>query len=97
VSPVLMSLSASHNHNRRKHVRALAICAFLVVACLGLMSCLWTTFSVGTWFLAVSAFCIEASSKHKQSFEYSSQRTDHFLLPYCAYLCSNALITIALL
>ncbi len=41
VSPVLMSLSASHNYNSRRHVRALFICAFLVLAPVALMSYLW--------------------------------------------------------
>ena len=63
VSPVLMSLSASHNYNSRKHVRALFICAFLVFAPIMLMLYLWQTFAVGTWLLAVSAFCIEVIVK----------------------------------
>ena len=62
-SPVLMSLSASHNYNSRKCVRALLICAFLVVAPSLLMWYLWQSFSVGTWLLAVSAFCVEVIVK----------------------------------
>jgi E3 ubiquitin-protein ligase RNF139 len=63
VSPVLMSLSASHNYNGRKHVRALAICAFLVTAPVALMIYLWGAFSAGTWLFAVSAFCFEVIVK----------------------------------
>ena len=37
VSPVLMSLGASHNYNGRRHLRALSICAFLVAAPVALM------------------------------------------------------------
>lgn len=36
-----MSLSASHNYNSRKHIRALFICAFLVLAPIALMTYLW--------------------------------------------------------
>ena len=63
VSPVLMSLSASQNYNSRRHLRALLICVFLVVAPLALMINLWQSFAVGTWLLAVSAFCIEVIVK----------------------------------
>lgn len=42
VSPVLMSLSAGRNYNsRRRHARALFICAFLVLAPVALMVHLW--------------------------------------------------------
>lgn len=60
---MLMSLSASHNYNSAKHLRALLICVFLVLAPIFLMTYLWTSFSVGTWLLAVSAFCIEVIVK----------------------------------
>ena len=63
VSPVLMSLSASRNYRSRRRLRALAICAFLVVAPVALMTYLWGAFSVGTWLLAVSAFCVEVIVK----------------------------------
>ena len=39
------------------------ICAFLVITPLFLMVYLWQYFSVGTWLLAVSAFCIEVIIK----------------------------------
>jgi hypothetical protein len=39
------------------------ICVFLVVTPLILMVYLWQFFSVGTWLLAVSAFCIEVIIK----------------------------------
>lgn len=63
VNPVLMSLSASHNLNSKRHIRALGICVFLVLAPMVLMVSLWQYFSVGTWLLAVSAFCIEVVIK----------------------------------
>eukprot|EP00095_Tigriopus_kingsejongensis_P000282 snap_masked-scaffold816_size93094-processed-gene-0.5 protein:Tk00282 transcript:snap_masked-scaffold816_size93094-processed-gene-0.5-mRNA-1 annotation:"protein trc8 homolog" len=63
VGPVLMSLSASRQFNSRKHLRALAICLFLVLAPLLLMAYLWQTFTVGTWLLSVTAFCIEVIVK----------------------------------
>ncbi len=59
VVPVLMSLSASHNYNSRRHIRALLICVFLVLAPIALLTYLWQAFNVGTWLLAVTAFCIE--------------------------------------
>ncbi len=68
ISPVLMSLSAGHGDSQsasrwKRHFRALAICFFLVLAPLGLMVCLWSWFNVGTWLLAVSAFCVEVVVK----------------------------------
>jgi hypothetical protein len=41
------------------------ICAFLVVSPMILMVYLWQYFYVGTWLLAVSAFCIEVIIKVK--------------------------------
>ena len=46
-----------------RHMRALSICAFLVAAPVALMAYLWGAFSVGTWLLAVSAFCVEVIVK----------------------------------
>ncbi len=43
----------------------LGICAFLVVSPMILMVYLWQYFYVGTWLLAVSAFCIEVIIKVK--------------------------------
>jgi len=63
VGPVLTGLSASHSFKGRRHARALFICAFLVLAPLALMAYLWQTFQVGTWLLAVSAFCVEVVVK----------------------------------
>jgi E3 ubiquitin-protein ligase RNF139 len=59
VQPVLMSLSASRSSNRASHVRALAICLFLLVSPSILVFILWTHFTLGTWLLAVTAFCVE--------------------------------------
>ena len=65
VSPVLMSLTAGQKSasDIKKHIRALSICLFLIVASMSLMIILWKWFTVGTWLLAVSAFCIEVVVK----------------------------------
>lgn len=63
VSPLLMSLSASHNPSLKRHVRALAVCAFLVIFPLCLLFYLWSYNSASTWLLAVSAFSIEVIVK----------------------------------
>lgn len=65
VSPVLMSLTAGQKSasDIKKHIRALSICLFLIVASMSLMIILWKWFTIGTWLLAVSAFCIEVVVK----------------------------------
>merc|ERR1719266_2315580 len=65
VSPVLMSLTAGQKSasDIKRHLRALFICTFLIVASMTLMITLWKWFPVGTWLLAVSAFCIEVVVK----------------------------------
>lgn len=63
VNPLLMSLSASHNPSIRRHLRALAVCGFLVLFPVGLLVWLWTHHEASTWLLAVSAFSIEVIVK----------------------------------
>lgn len=63
VNPLLMSLSASHNPSLKRHVRALAVCAFLVVFPVLLLYYLWSYNNASTWLLAVSAFSIEVIVK----------------------------------
>jgi len=63
VQPVLMSLSASRSSNRASHIRALTICLFLLVSPSILVFTLWSNFSLGTWLLAVTAFCVEVVVK----------------------------------
>jgi len=63
VQPVLMSLSASRSSKKSSHLRALSICAFLVLAPSILVYTLWLNFKAGTWLLAVTAFCIEVVVK----------------------------------
>jgi len=63
VQPVLMSLSASRTSNRASHARALSICAFLLISPSLLVFLLWTNFALGTWLLAVTAFCVEVIVK----------------------------------
>ncbi|XP_022915966.1 protein TRC8 homolog isoform X2 [Onthophagus taurus] len=59
VNPLLMSLSASHNPSIKRHLRALAVCAYLVVFPILLLIYLWSNHTISTWLLAVSAFSIE--------------------------------------
>merc|ERR1711860_252354 len=57
-------LTAGHKAlDIKRHIRALSICLFLIVASMSLMIVLWKWFTVGTWLLAVSAFCIEVVVK----------------------------------
>ncbi|XP_043651555.1 protein TRC8 homolog isoform X1 [Drosophila teissieri] len=63
VSPILMSLSAARNPSRKRHVRALTVCAFLVVMPVSLLYYLWTQRSLSTWLLAVTAFSVEVIVK----------------------------------
>ncbi|XP_068156074.1 protein TRC8 homolog isoform X2 [Drosophila tropicalis] len=63
VSPILMSLSAARNPSRKRHVRALSVCAFLILMPLTLLYYLWTQHSPSTWLLAVTAFSIEVIVK----------------------------------
>lgn len=63
VNPILMSLSASHNRSTHRHVRALGVCAFLVLFPLGLLTYLWSNHTLSTWLLAVSAFSVEVIIK----------------------------------
>ncbi|XP_030369826.1 protein TRC8 homolog isoform X2 [Scaptodrosophila lebanonensis] len=63
VSPILMSLSAARNPSRKRHVRALSVCAFLIVVPICLLFFLWTQHSPSTWLLAVTAFSVEVVVK----------------------------------
>nr|CAD7200372.1 unnamed protein product [Timema douglasi]CAD7417224.1 unnamed protein product [Timema poppensis] len=63
VNPLLMSLSASHNPSFHRHVRALCVCAFLILFPVSLLIYLWSQYSMSTWLLAVSAFSIEVIVK----------------------------------
>lgn len=63
VAPILMSLSAARNPSRKRHARALMVCAFLLITPIGLLSILWTRHSPSTWLLAVTAFSVEVIVK----------------------------------
>ncbi|XP_058456926.1 protein TRC8 homolog isoform X2 [Malaya genurostris] len=63
VAPILMSLSAARNPSRKRHARALMVCAFLLLTPLVLLSILWTRHSPSTWLLAVTAFSVEVIVK----------------------------------
>jgi len=68
VSPILMSLSAARNPSRKRHVRALTVCAFLVVMPVSLLYYLWSQRSISTWLLAVTAFSVEVIVKVSKKF-----------------------------
>ncbi|XP_041985237.1 protein TRC8 homolog [Aricia agestis] len=63
VNPMLMSLSASHNPSTHRHIRALGVCAFLIIFPISLLVYLWSQHTISTWLLAVSAFSIEVIVK----------------------------------
>ncbi|XP_026745876.1 protein TRC8 homolog isoform X2 [Trichoplusia ni] len=63
VNPMLMSLSASHNPSTHRHIRALGVCAFLIMFPISLLVYLWSQHTISTWLLAVSAFSIEVIVK----------------------------------
>lgn len=63
VNPLLMSLSASHNPSLHRHIRALAVCTFLILFPASLLAYLWSQHATSTWLLAVSAFSIEVIVK----------------------------------
>ncbi|XP_037945800.1 protein TRC8 homolog isoform X2 [Teleopsis dalmanni] len=63
VSPILMSLSAARNPSRKRHLRALLVCAFLITAPLSLLIYLWSRHEPSTWLLAVTAFSVEVIVK----------------------------------
>ncbi|XP_023342029.1 protein TRC8 homolog [Eurytemora carolleeae] len=49
--------------NKKKHLRALSVCLFLILFPLGLTLILWSKFQLGTWLMAVTAFCAEVVVK----------------------------------
>lgn len=63
VAPILMSLSAARNPSRKRHIRALCVCAFLLIAPILLLTALWARHLPSTWLLAVTAFSIEVIVK----------------------------------
>ena len=56
VSPVLMSLTAGQRSSSelQRHLRALSICFFLIVASLSLMIILWQWFTIGNIFISIT-------------------------------------------
>ena len=56
---VMMQLSTSHIVNRQKHARALAMAAALVILPIWFIVHLWISNPIGTWMLALTAFCLE--------------------------------------
>ena len=77
-----MSLSAARVINYRRHLRALSICLFLVLAPVILMAVLWKLFPVGTWLLAVSAFCVEVVVKGKYCYSNQCPLTYSIIPPF---------------
>lgn len=63
VSPILMSLSAARNPSKKRHARALIVCAFLLTVPSILLFVLWSRHPPSTWSLAVTAFSVEVIVK----------------------------------
>ncbi|XP_033324709.1 TRC8 ring finger protein [Megalopta genalis] len=63
VNPLLMSLSASRNPALHRHIRALAVCAFLILFPISLLIYLWSNYTLCTWLLAATIFNIEVVVK----------------------------------
>lgn len=63
VSPLLMSLSASHNPSLHRHIRALGVCLFLIIYPIILLVYLWRHLAMSTWLFSVTAFSIEVIVK----------------------------------
>lgn len=61
------------------------ICAFLVITPMILMIYLWQYFYVGTWLLAVSAFCIEVIIKVLVILSHLSLPTKKIFYPQVWY------------
>lgn len=62
VDSSLIALASSSN-NKNKHFRCLFVCLVLVVFSVWLLVSLWSRFTVSSWILAVSLFCVEAVIK----------------------------------
>lgn len=89
VAPILMSLSAARNPSRKRHIRALCVCAFLLVAPIVLLSALWSRHSPSTWLLAVTAFSIEVIVKVSERAARSLRiLSEHIGMKFiCSFLC----------
>jgi E3 ubiquitin-protein ligase RNF139 len=59
LDPLLISLRDSHNHPLHQHIRALAVCTFLILFPASLLAYLWSQHAISTWFLAVSVLNID--------------------------------------
>lgn len=60
---MFLSLFLSNYHYFCRHVRALAVCLFLIVYPMSLLAYLWSHHPMSTWLLAVSAFSVEVIVK----------------------------------
>ncbi|XP_072177888.1 E3 ubiquitin-protein ligase RNF139-like [Diadema setosum] len=56
---VMMQLSTMHVINRKKHARALTMACFLILFSAWFIVQLWYANPIGTWMLALTAFCLE--------------------------------------
>ncbi|XP_038071048.1 E3 ubiquitin-protein ligase RNF139-like [Patiria miniata] len=56
---VMMALSTSHNTSVWKHARALSMSLLLILIPATVITYLWSSITMGTWLLAVTAFCLE--------------------------------------
>lgn len=92
VSPILMSLSAARNPSRKRHVRALSVCAFLICMPVSLLYYLWAQHSPSTWLLAVTAFSVEVIVKVSAG----KSRRDSLLTPPALHQVCVSLATYTL-
>ena len=53
----------SANPDIRRHIRALFVCAALLVTTVVGLTCLWSSYFMSTWLLAVTGFSVEVISK----------------------------------
>lgn len=93
VAPLLMSLSAARNPSRKRHVRALIVCLFLLVAPVFLLSILWSRHSPSTWLLAVTAFSVEVIVKvspRPRDLHVNSSQLPTFTLYFTSVLATGA-------
>lgn len=63
INSLLQMLGASLNSPREKHIRALIVCAFLIVFPLAFLYMVWSWHNVSTWLLALSCFSTEVIVK----------------------------------
>jgi E3 ubiquitin-protein ligase RNF139 len=90
VSPILMSLSASHNPSRKRHTRALLVCVFLLASPIALLVALWSRHQPSTWLLAVTVFSIEVVVKVSEKMSACGEDHRSMITSYSRFRFSSA-------